>query len=151
MHCGCRGAPPQLKKTRKRQHRNTNKPPAQPGRSTQCTFHRTWYTLQMLYVTLQWPTTCPELPAHTLAGLCALWLPSDASSPEKLHQADKPHPSQITCPALPQHPAQAPPLLLHNIDAAFDLAVPHHGMPRACQTYTGRALCTVVAERRPLN
>jgi len=60
---------------------NTHKPPAQPGRSTQCRlYHHTCFKLQRLHLTLQWPMTCPGLATHTLTGLCALWLPSSAST-----------------------------------------------------------------------
>ena len=99
---------------------------------------------------------CPGLVTHTLAGLCALWLQSAASSSGQLHEPAKPHPQQTSCTALPQPPVQAPPLLLHIAEAAsdpqppvqappyllhvaeaaFDLAVPH-GMPRAGQSLTG--------------
>ena len=89
---------------------------------------------------------CPGLATHTLAGLCALWLPVAASSSGNIHhKLAKPQPPQTIRPALPQPPAQAPSLLLHSAESAFDLAVPH-GMPRAGHSHTGRALCAVVAE-----
>ena len=68
--------------------------------------------------------------ADTLAGLCALWLPSAASSSGNLHTPTKRHPPQPTCLALPQFQVQAPPRLLYTAEAEFDLAVPH-GMLRA--------------------
>ena len=45
--------------------------------------HHACCTLQRLYLTLQCPMACPGLATHTLAGLCALWLPSAASSSTK--------------------------------------------------------------------
>ena len=97
-------------------------------------------------MTLQCPMACPGLATHALAGLCALWLPSAASSSGTLPKPGKNAPPQTTCTApLPQPPVQAPPPLLHTAEAAFDLAVPH-GMPRAGHSHTGRALCAVVAE-----
>ena len=84
------------------------------------------------------PHPCPGLATHTLAGLCALWLPSAASSFGNLHKPAKSQPPRTTCTApLPQPPVQAPPHLLHHIaEAAFDLALPH-GMPRAGHSHTG--------------
>ena len=100
---------------------------------------------------MQCPMACPGLATHTLAGLCALWLPSGAYLAEKLQKAAKPHqPPQTTCPARQQHPVQAPPLLLHTTETAFDLAV-SHGIPRAGHSHTGRAVCPVVAEQRLLS
>ena len=91
-----------------------------------------------------WP--CPGLATHTLAGLCALWLVIAASSSGNFHKPAKPHPQQTTCTApLPLPPVQAPSHLLHIVETAFDLAVPH-GMSRAGHPRTGRALCAVVAE-----
>ena len=103
-------------------------------------------TLQRLHSTLQCPMTCPGLPTHTLAGLCALWLPSAASSSGNLHKPTKPQPPQTTCPALPQPPVQAPPHLVLAAEAVFDAAVPHC-MPRAGHSHTGTVLCAVVAKQ----
>ena len=89
---------------------------------------------------------CPGLATHTLAGLCALWLPSAASSFGTLHKPAKPHPPpQTTCTALEQPPVQASTHLLHSAEAAFDLALAR-GMPRAGHSHTDRALCAVVFE-----
>ena len=88
---------------------------------------------------------CPGLATHTLAGLCAQWLLSSTSSPENLHKSSTPQPPQITCPAKPRYPVEAPSHLLYSADAAFDLEV-HHGIPRAGHSHTGRALCAVVAD-----
>ena len=147
MHCGWPAAPLQLKNSRKQQNRTPRKPPAQPCHSTQCRLHHTCCAVQRLHLTLQHPMLFPGLATHTLAGLCALWLPSSASSTKKSQKAAKPQPLQTTCPALPQHPVQAPPHLLHTAEAAFGPAVPND-MPRAGYPHTGRALCTVVAEQR---
>ena len=68
-----------------------------------------------------------------------------ASFSGNLHILAKPHPPQITCPALPQPPVQAPSLLLRTADAVFYLVVPH-GMPKAGQSHTGRALCAMITE-----
>ena len=57
----------------------------------------------------------------------------------------KPQPPQTTCPALPQPPVQAPPILLHTAEATFDLAVPC-GMPRAGHSHIRRGLCAVITE-----
>ena len=92
---------------------------------------------------------CPGLATHTVPGLCALCLLSAAPSSGNLHKPAKPQPPQTTCPGLPQPPVQAHPHLMHTAEAVFDLAVPH-GAPRTCHQHTGRALCTVVAERRIL-
>ena len=119
------------------------KPPAQPGQSTQCKLHHTCCTLQRLNLTLQWPMACPGLATHTLPGLCPLWLLSGISASGKLQQSAKPYPPQSTCPAQLQHPVQAPPHLLHTAEAAFDLAV-----ARAGHSFTGKALCAVVANLR---
>ena len=94
---------------------------------------------------MQCTTVCPGLATHTRAGLCALWLPSAASSSGQLHKPANPQPPQATCPARPQAPVQAPTKLRYTAEAAFDLAVPH-GMPRAGYPRTGRALCAVLAE-----
>jgi len=96
-------------------------------------------------LTLQYPTACPGLATHTLAGLCALWLPSAASSSGNLHTPVKPQPPQTACPALPQPAVQAPLHLLHTAEAKFDLAVPHD-MTRAAHPQTGRGLCAVDAK-----
>ena len=151
-------------------------------------------------MTLQWPRACPGLTTHTLAGLCAQWLPSTACITEALQNVTKleeasqttsctavPQPpvqappdlltthtlarlcaqwlpsraciteeqlqnvtkpeeaSQTTCTAVPQPPVQAPPDLLTAAQAEFDLAVAQ-GMPRAGHPHTGGALCAVVAE-----
>ena len=123
------------------QNCNPHKPPAQPCRSP----HHTHCTVQRLHLTFQCPMSCPGLATHTLAGTCALWLLSAASSSGNLHEPAK-QPPRISCTApLPQPPVQAPPHLLHAAEAAFDLAVPHC-MPRAGHSHTGRALCAVVAE-----
>jgi len=57
-----------------------HKPPAKPCRSLQCRLHHTCSALQRLHLTLQCPMVCPGQATHTLAGFCALWLPSAASS-----------------------------------------------------------------------
>ena len=89
---------------------------------------------------------CPGLATHTLAGLCAQWLPSTACITEGLQNVTKPEATQSTCTAVPQPPVQAPPdLLLTTAQAAFDLAVAQ-GMPRAGHSNTCGALCAVVAE-----
>ena len=138
--------PPPLEITTNRQNRSPHKPPAQPCRCPQFRPHHTCCTLQRLHLTLQCRMACLGLATHTLAGLCALWLPSAASSSGTLQKPAKPQPPQTTCPALPQPPVQAPPPLLHAAEAAFDLVVPH-GMPRRVgHPHTGRALCTVLAE-----
>ena len=93
-----------------------------------------------------YPMACPGLATHTLVGLCALWLPSAASSSGHLHKPAKPQHPQTTGPALPQPQAQAPPNLPHTPEASFDLAM-GHGMCRAGQSHTGRALCAVVGKR----
>ena len=122
-------------------------PPAQPGCSTQCRLHHSCSTLQKLHLTLQGPMIYQGLAIHTLAGLCALWLPSGAHYISgKLQYPVKPQRPQTTCPAWLQHPMQAPPHLLHTAEAAYDPAVAH-GMPRAGHSHTGRALCGVVAKR----
>ena len=124
--------PPPLEISTNRQNHNPHKPPAQPCPSPQCSLHHTYCTLERLNLTLQWPITCPRAgQPHTGRALCAvvteccllLW---------KFPQTGKPHPQRTTCtaPPLPQLPVQAPQLLLHAAEAAFDLAVPH-GMPRA--------------------
>ena len=121
------------------------------AKSTQYKLHRTCCTLQSLHLTLQWPMACPGLAAHTLAGLCVLWLPSGASFTEKLEKAAKPQPApQTTCPALRQHPASTQPHLLRTAESAFDLAVAQD-IPRAGHTHIGRAVCAVVGEQRLLH
>ena len=109
--------------------------------------HHACCTLQRLNLTLQCPLCCPGLATHTLAELCALWLPSAASSSfGDLHRRAKPQAPQTTCPnALQQPPVQAPPHMLHTAEPAFALFV-SNGMPRAGHSHAGRALCTVVAE-----
>ena len=96
---------------------------------------------------LQLPMACPGLTTHTLAGLCALWLPSTACSSGNKHKPAKSEqpPQTTTCPALPQPPAQAPQHLLHTAEAAFDISQPYD-MPRAGHSHASRALCAVVAE-----
>ena len=107
----------------------------------------TWCTtMQRIHLTLLCPMVCPGLGTHTLAGLCALRLPSAASSSGNLHRPRKPHPPQTTCSALPQPPVQAPPHLLHTTEAHFDLVVAND-MPRAGHSHTGRALCAVFAKQ----
>ena len=100
-------------------------------------------------MTLQLPMACPQLVTHTLAELCALWLPSAPTSPENLHKQTKPQPLQTTGLALPQPPVQVPPRLLHTAKVAPYLAVAH-GMPTAGHSHTGKALCVVVAKCCPL-
>ena len=104
-----------------------HKPPAQPCRSPQCRPHQTYFTLQRrLHLTLQCPMACPGVAPPKLAVLCALWLPSAASSSEvSANRQAKPQLPQTTCPALPQPPVQAPSHLLHTAEGAFDLAVPY--------------------------
>jgi len=93
----------------------------------------------------------PGMGTCTLAGLYAGWLPSGNSSTEKLQHPPKPQPPPTPRRALPQHPVQAPPDLLHTAGSAFDLLVPP-GMSRSCHVHPGRALCTVlVGERCLLN
>ncbi len=89
---------------------------------------------------MQCPRACPGLATHTLAGLFAMWLPSGASSCGNLHKPAKPRPQQTTCPSLPQPPVQAPLLLLHTAEAAFDLAV-----PQACQGLANLTLARLCA------
>ena len=104
VRCGCRVVPPPLEISTHRQNRNLHKPPAQPCRShhqfrpqhTCCTL------LHKLRLTLQRPMEYPGLATHTLAGFCALWLPSAASSSANLVQPAKPRPPKTTCLALPQ-------------------------------------------------
>ena len=50
-----------------------------------------------------------------------------------------------SCTAVPQPPVQAPADLLTTVQGAFDLAVTQ-GIPRAGHSYTGGALCAVVAQ-----
>jgi len=91
---------------------------------------------------------CPGLANHTLAGLCAQWLPSIASINEGLQDVSKPEEASqtTTCTALPQPPVQAPPdLLLTTAQGAFDLAVAQ-GIPRTGHPHTGGALCPGAAE-----
>ena len=147
MCCGCRVLPPPLEISTNRKNRNPHKPPAQHlCRSPQCRPHHTCCTLQRLHFTLQCPIMAYlGLATHTLAGLCALWLPSAASSSGQLPEPAKPQPAQTTRPALPQPQVQAPPHMPHTPEAVFDLAV-SHGMPRAGQLHTDRALCAVVTE-----
>ena len=96
-----------------------------------------------------WPMACPGLVTHTLAGLCALWMPSGASSfSGELHKLAKPQPPQTTtCPALPKHQVQASTHLQHTAEAAFDVTVAQ-GKPRVGCLHFGRTLCAVVAEQR---
>ena len=142
MRCSCRVLPPPLLETSTDcQQCNPHKSPAQPCCSTQCKPHPTCCSLQRLHLTLQCPMACPGLATHTLAGLCALWLPSSAasSSSGNLHKPVKPQlPQTTTCPALPQHPVQAPPLVLPTAEAALNLTVPLY-MLRAGHAHTGRA------------
>ena len=148
MCCGCRVLPPPLEKiSANRQNRTTHKPPAQPCPSPQCRLHHTCRTLQRLHLILQCPMACPALATHTLARLCALWLPSAASSSGNLHKQANPQPPKTTCPAQPQPPLEARKHLLHTADpaTAFDPAVPHE-MARAGRSHTDGTLCAVVAE-----
>ena len=147
MRCGCRVLPPPLEISTNPQNQKPHKPSAQhPCPSPQCRPHHTCCTQQKLHLTLQCPMTCSGLATHALAGLCALWLSSAASSFGSFHKPAKPQPPESTCTAtLPQPPAQAPPPLLHTAEAAFDFTLPH-GMPRAGHSHTGRVLCAVVAE-----
>ena len=133
---------------RKRQNRKPHKPPAQPCRSTQCRLHNTCYILERLNLTLQCTMTYPGPATHTLAELCAQWWPSGVPQLENSSIQQNHNPPQITSPALPQHPVQASPRLLHTAEASLDLAV-GNGTPRAGHPHTGRCLCGVVAERRP--
>ena len=138
--------PPPLEISAFRHILTPHKPPAQPCHSPKCMLHHTCCTLQGLGLFLQCPIAYPGLISHTLAGLCALWLPSAASSYSgNLHKPANTHPPQNTCPVLPQPPVWAPSQLLHTAEAAFDLTVPY-GTPRAGHSHTGRALCAVVAE-----
>ena len=146
MSCGYRVLPPPLDSSTIPQTRNPHKPNGRPGRRPQCRPHQSCGTQQSLHLTLQCPTEGPGLATHTLAGLCALWLPSAWSSGQ-LHKPVKPQPAQATCPARPQAPVQAPPRLQHIAEATFEPAVPHD-MPRAGHSHTARALCAVVAEQR---
>ena len=91
-----------------------HKPPAQPVLSTQFRLHHTCCKLLRLHLTLKWPIACPGLAIHTLAGLCALWLPGIASASERLQRSVRMHPPQTNRPAQPQHPVQAQPHLLHT-------------------------------------
>ena len=71
---------------------------------TQFRLHHTYCSLQRLCLTLQWPMACPAgLATHTLAGLCALWLPSGASSTEKLQKQQNRNP-----PKPPAQPCRSP-------------------------------------------
>ena len=63
---------------------------AQLGRSSQCRLHHTCFTLQRPHLTWQHLMVSPGLATHTPTGLCTLWLPSGASSTEKLQKAAKP-------------------------------------------------------------
>ena len=99
MHCDCRLLPCPLEMATNRQNRNPHQPPVQPSLSPQCRPHHTCCTLQRLHLILQCPVAYPGLATHTLAGLCALLLPSAASS---LPKPAQPYPPQTTCPALPQ-------------------------------------------------
>ena len=94
---------------------------------------------------LSLPRVMPRAGHHTLAGLCALWLPGAASSSGNLHKPANPQPPQTTSPALPQPQVQDPPHLLSITESAFDLVLTHD-MPRAGRSHTGRALCAVEAE-----
>ena len=82
----------------------------------QCRPHHTCHTLQMLYLTLQCPTACPGLATHTLAGLCALWLPGsvrcgcqvlppplDGSTNRQNHNPNKPPPRLCCSPQCRPH------------------------------------------------
>ena len=91
---------------------------------------------------------CPGLTTHTLAGLCALWIPSYTLPRGKLqYSSAKLHPPQTTYLVRPQHPVQAPSHLL--ITAETFILATAHGIPRAGHSHTGRALlCAVVAELR---
>ena len=93
---------------------------------------------------------CLGLATHPLSGLYAQCLLSTAYITEKLKNLAQSQFKQTTCPALPQHPVQAPPSLLRTAETAFHLAAAH-GMPRAGHSHTGIALCTVVAKRRLQN
>ena len=86
----------------------------------------------------------PRSGTHTLAGLCALWLPSGASIPGKLHHLVKPQPQQTTCLALPQqNPVQAPsPRLLHTAEAVLALQRPMTCLGLATHALVG--LCALL-------
>jgi len=147
VRCGWQAAPPHLQNFTFEQNHSPLKPPVQPGRSTQCRLHHPCFTLQRLHLILQQPMACPGLTTHILAGPCALWLASGASTPAaKLKHSAKPQHPQTTCPAQPQHPVEVPAQLLHTAEAAFDLAVAH-GMLRSGHSQTGRALCAMVGEQ----
>ena len=92
---------------------------------------------------MQWPRACPGLATHTLAGLCAQWLPSTASITEGLRNVTKP---EAIFTAVPQPPVQAPTDLLTTAQGAFDLAVVQ-GKPRTGHPHAGRALCAVNTEQ----
>ena len=145
MRFGCRVLPPPLEISTNRQNRTPHKPPDHPCRSPQCRLQHTFSALQRLHLTLQCPMPYPGLATHTLAGLCALWLRSAASSSGNLHKPAKPQTPQTTCPSLLLPPVQALPHLAHSEKAAFNLAV-LHDKPRDGHSRTGRALCAVVAE-----
>ena len=121
-----------------------HKRPAQPCRSTQCRLYQTCFMLQRLHLTFQCPTAHQGHTTNTLAGLCALWLLSSASSSteEKLQETAKPQPPETTtCPALPQHPVQAPPHLLRTAGLHLILQC-----PMACpgqETHTLAGLCAL--------
>ena len=137
--------PPPLEISTNRQTRTPHKPPAQPCCSPQLQVpHPHSSTLHKLHLTLQCPMTCPGLATHTLAKLCALWLPRASFSSGNLQTPAKPHTPQTTCPAQPQPSRQAPPPLLATAEPAFDLAVPR--MSRAGHSHTDRAVCVVIAE-----
>ena len=77
------------------QNGNPRKPLARPYRSPQCQTLHNCCTLYQLHLAFQCPVTS-WLATHTLAGLCALWLPSAASSSGNLHNPAKPQAPQTT-------------------------------------------------------
>ena len=152
-HCGCRVLPPPQEISTNRQNRTPHQPPARCCHSTQCRLHNTCFTLQGLHLTFQCPMVCPGLASCTLAGLCALWLPSAAlSRPQEIstnQQNRIPHiPTAQHCLTTTKYRLHYTCFTLQNVhltlelvtaEAAFDLPVPH-GMPRAGHSQNGRAL-----------
>ena len=112
VRCVCRAVPPHLENIYIQQNRTPHKPHAQPGRSTQRKLHHTCFLLQSLGLTLQWSMAYQGLATHTLAGLCALWLPSSTSTTAgELQHSAKLHPYK-SLPAQPDFSTQRK--LYHN-------------------------------------
>ena len=145
MRCGCRVLPCPVEILTHPQNCNPRKPPSRPAAALTSGPTKPAAHSRGCPLTLQCTMACPGLTTCTLAGLSALWLPSAASSLGNLHKPAKPQPPQSTCPALPQHPVQAPPRLADTAEAAVDFAV-LHGMLRASHSHSSRAQCPVVAE-----